>query len=452
MGQPISECELDEFTSHARSARITPDMNSKQPARPETSFLHALRALVAVVAAYALFSSLAAAARLEAIQWGLLMTRHAESALRINRNVHLAVFLACLIAHLVFRRRHSVSPNVSPLAPRILLAAMPLLFLISVDLWCSVYFEPFVDKQGLYLPHPTRDWTMRPNWKGWDHRAWTETNSDGLRGPEIEHPKPPDVKRLVFLGDSLAFGLGLEEPVTFVARMRKHLERQNTARFSVVNLSVNGYSPWHEYDLLLEVGLPLAPDVIIHVFCLNDVLERFQLERFGGYSRGFEPALPTPLEWSGLYRAVREWHAARLRPTQEELWRLRAFVLPSRLFEAPDAEDVQKAWQMTLSSMADIVAVAKERSIPFVLVCAPYLPQLLDKHDGAIRPQAILEDFARDAGVPFFDLDPPFRQRMMRDGLDPHSLFFDPLHFSEAGHAIAAEVLLRYLDENDLLN
>lgn len=231
--------------------------------------------------------------------------------------MHLAVFLLCLIAHFDIRGRK----NISPLAPRILLAAMPFLFLISVDLWCSVYFEPFVNKHGLYIPHPTRGWTMRPNFKGQDNRAWTKINSHGLRGPEIEDPKPPGQTRITFLGDSVTYGAGVVEADSFVARIRGRLETDHPKRFSVVNLSVQAYSPWQELDLLVEVGLPLEPDVIVHVFCLNDVLEKYQLERFGGYTRGFEPALPAPLEWSGLYRAVREWHAARLRPTEEILQR-----------------------------------------------------------------------------------------------------------------------------------
>lgn len=98
-------------------------------------------------------------------------------------------------------------------------------------------------------------------------------NSLGFRGPEISTTKSENTVRVVVLGDSVAFGWGVDE----ADGLRAQLERRLAAwygtrrRVEVVNLAVPGLHAGHEFERFRRHGLALAPDVVVIVFNVNDV-------------------------------------------------------------------------------------------------------------------------------------------------------------------------------------
>ena len=66
---------------------------------------------------------------------------------------------------------------------------------------------------------------------GWELR----TDRFGLRGPDVEHPKPADVRRLLFVGDSVTFGWGLLEKETLPAQVEAELNASGGERFEAIN-------------------------------------------------------------------------------------------------------------------------------------------------------------------------------------------------------------------------
>jgi hypothetical protein len=98
------------------------------------------------------------------------------------------------------------------------------------------------------------------------------TNSLGCRGPEVLRPKPAGVYRIVVLGDSVAFGWGVDDEHTFVRRLETewntaHPER----RLEVVNTALPMYDSNQELAALRELGLSLQPDLVLLVYVVNDV-------------------------------------------------------------------------------------------------------------------------------------------------------------------------------------
>lgn len=90
-------------------------------------------------------------------------------------------------------------------------------------------------------------------------------NSEGLRGGELPAPTPDDV---LVLGDSQAFGLGVEENETFAAVLAKKLGR------TVVDAGVPTYGPL-EYALQAERRLAARParTVVVLLAFQNDFFE-----------------------------------------------------------------------------------------------------------------------------------------------------------------------------------
>lgn len=98
------------------------------------------------------------------------------------------------------------------------------------------------------------------------------TNSRGCRGPEVAVPKPADVFRIVLLGDSVAFGWGVDDEVTFARRLETEWNAQTRGkRLEVVNTGHPMYDTNQEEATLREVGLALQPDLVLLVYVVNDI-------------------------------------------------------------------------------------------------------------------------------------------------------------------------------------
>ena len=92
-------------------------------------------------------------------------------------------------------------------------------------------------------------------------------NEDGFRDRLYARPKRPETSRILVLGDSIAFGFGVEEADTFP----KVMERSLGGDVEVLNLGVNGYNPYTEAALLSDVGVSYEPDLVLVQFCINDL-------------------------------------------------------------------------------------------------------------------------------------------------------------------------------------
>jgi lysophospholipase L1-like esterase len=84
-------------------------------------------------------------------------------------------------------------------------------------------------------------------------------NSYGLRGEEIEVPKPAGVRRIVTTGDSSVFGVGCTLPNVFSSV----LERELGDGVEVINAGVPGYSSAQSLRQLEPLWEPLAPDLVV---------------------------------------------------------------------------------------------------------------------------------------------------------------------------------------------
>src|SRR5262245_49257482 len=175
------------------------------------------------------------------------------------------------------------------IAPAILLAALGLLLPILI---LELGLRPFVEpKTTLYLPDPELLWRLRPGVDAeWGH-VRVEINAKGLRGPEVAWEKPDGVFRVLYLGDSVTFGYGIERVEdTYPYLVGAELERRLGRPVETVNSGVGGWSPWQQYEYLRREGLRYQPDLILVGFVLNDVTETLSLIPFGGQDYGWDLA------------------------------------------------------------------------------------------------------------------------------------------------------------------
>lgn len=99
------------------------------------------------------------------------------------------------------------------------------------------------------------------------------TNSLGYRGKEIAFDKKPGTKRILVLGDSFTFGVGIRDEETYPYQLEQVLKEKGYSNAEVVNAGyADAFSPDSYYLYLKERGIKLAPDIVlVGFFVYNDI-------------------------------------------------------------------------------------------------------------------------------------------------------------------------------------
>jgi len=315
------------------------------------------------------------------------------------------------------------------------------------------------------------------------------TNSLGLRDREYSVPKPPNVFRILMLGDSFTEGGGLPAEATVPKQLETLLNRNCGHAFEVVNAGVASYSPILEYLLLKTVGLALHPDLVVLEFDMTDLkddLIRTATAKFDSDGRPVavpsdprrEPALLMPpirkprwlrvldpLEaWLGRSKLYYDFRRSRggerllgsLKLTPERLEELGLignvqydYGAPTRDVEGPQERE---AWARSERYLVDIRDLARAHGIPFVLVVNPHAQQVsaLESPVGRFRegvgpgfypserPFRRLANFGRMEDIPVIN---PLLLLRARTAVEAPLFKHDDLHHTPAGARVVAEAV-----------
>jgi len=102
-------------------------------------------------------------------------------------------------------------------------------------------------------------------------------NALGFRDRERDVSKGAGMRRVLVLGDSVAWGWGVNDGERFSDR----LEQQLGPGVEVLNLAVPGYGSDQSLWNLEQRGWDFDPDLVLYCFVINDILES-ELDRYAG--------------------------------------------------------------------------------------------------------------------------------------------------------------------------
>lgn len=123
----------------------------------------------------------------------------------------------------------------------------------------------------LLRPDPDLGWTLVPG-AATTFGQSIRLNSLGLRSPEVG-PKQPNEFRVLSLGESTTFGIGVEAAETYSAQLQGLLAARVAPRpVTVVNAGISAYSSYQSLRYLELRGLALEPDLVLFYHEANDYM------------------------------------------------------------------------------------------------------------------------------------------------------------------------------------
>ena len=309
----------------------------------------------------------------------------------------------------------------------------------------------WVEPQTRHLKSPLLGWVLPPSSESFTIDAPVRVNALGLRDRELEVPKPPGTKRVLCLGDSFTFALGVRLEDLYVKQLERRLAGDpGDARIEVINAGVAGYNTRQELITLLTLGFSLEPDLVVVGFYWNDLVgnedplpDLEETPRIaGGEKLPSEEAraswIPAPIRDTLrksvlLYLSVTgaKGLAARLDPPTDP------YSIVQRALLSGDDATLEPYWKATETRLLEIAGAAKARGIPVILLVFPSENEV--RHD---FPRLVfgerLETIWAATGFPFLDLTAEYRASL-RAGQNPF-LPYD-LHPNAVGMRIASDAL-----------
>jgi lysophospholipase L1-like esterase len=266
-------------------------------------------------------------------------------------------------------------------------------------------------------------------------------NHEGYR--DADHDPASPRRRIVWLGDSVSFGLGITQERTFVGLLQRRLAERPDP-WEIVNLSIFAYDTRHELETLREDGLRHRPDLLVLQFYMNDfslsspkvdVPPPTVSDRLLGLKNRLvsSSVLYLRAQQAAIGLSYRLFHDLRRRRFPETLNADEPRLQRAYLAAHPDDATVP-----TFAALAAIGRIARERQIPLLVLISPDETQLYtDRFDAITRRVA---GFCHKEGIAAFDPLPA-----LRAAPDRVELFHDGVHYGEPGHALLARLLLAEL-------
>jgi hypothetical protein len=226
------------------------------------------------------------------------------------------------------------------------------------------------------------------------------TNALGFRGPEVARDKPAGTFRIIVLGDSVAFGWGVDDEATFVRRFEVEANAAGRPpKVEVVNTALPMYDSVQQLAVLREVGLALQPDLVVLVYVVNDVeptRDAVEQHFTGAPPHPEEDPPPDKGFWTRLSGAIDGILPAtadllRLQIDPADVWRPQIDAQggeywPERIGRGP------RGWRRSQDALRAMRDLCAQAAVPFVVL------------DQTLPPVRSLPPFCKAEGIPYAEL------------------------------------------------
>jgi len=297
------------------------------------------------------------------------------------------------------------------------------------------------------------DFQMVPNFIGrmvGEYNAEVHINSDGLR--DYEHNINSNNFRILALGDSLAFGFGVDINDTFLSVIERQLS------IETIKAGVPAYGTDNELSYFITNGMKYHPNVVAVFYYLNDNDDNEgNTDRKVAYGDLIQKyRYETLSDWK-LYAYTRLYRTGVARLTRKASSNIMAFfgrnsettLIEDRLFLKNQTKE-SKDWAKTASLFREFKKYTGN-SAKLIIIYVPDKKQIYHRQFSGYfspdmdvdKPNNVLRDIASSLNVTYIDVT-----KDMRD-LNESNLYFkyDP-HLTEKGHLLFGSLVAKELSRN----
>lgn len=277
--------------------------------------------------------------------------------------------------------------------------------------------DAIVDRRNAALPHTAT------------------IDSLGFRGAEIARAKRPREFRVVFLGDSFAYGDFVNDDDTWPAQLERELRRR-CGDVSVVNAGLPGASISEERPIFTRT-LAMRPDLAVLAFTENDVTDLNGEVLWQSLARNRQVKSSFPMRY--VYPVVRKsalWNALL---AAQGKWRGRQNAAAAAPVDAPEAAAQRQTalrarWTEEFTGLRDD---ARRAGVPLVFTSFP--SHLTVQRSAPEEQIQWVHRVVREAGVP----DVPTLNALRATNLGERELYLLPHdgHPSARGYLVVTKVL-----------
>jgi len=328
----------------------------------------------------------------------------------------------------------------------------------------------------VYLPGQHARYSSRE----FDHVV--SINAHGWHDIDHTWEKPAGVFRILLLGDSYVEALQVPVEQIFYRRLERRLNEtpaSDTRRFETIGLARSGWGTAQQLVALETIGLRYRPDLVILCFLPdNDFSDSLRaLARYpympyvelgdDGSLRSI-PATPARFRDDWKYHLYKHSQLACFLVQNFEAFKHtrqppREVPLRYQIFMEDKPAPWDTAIETTLACMRRMNDLCRQRGIDFVCISltsavslgqidlqaqAARYPAMRDHRFDPQWPYRLLADRLQGS-IRYTSMLPAFQRHMAETGRPLH--FARDGHWTEPGHALAADFLYDYLTTNDLL-
>ena len=278
----------------------------------------------------------------------------------------------------------------------------------------------------------------RPGLQGNYFGVPVSINRFGMRDDDLPTQKAANEFRILLLGDSVPFGIGVEKDQILSRQLQDMINNGNKSEinFSVLNMGVPSYNTEQELIQLKNTGLNFNPDLVLLLFSQNDIESKMWV--FEKRSGKLADILQHSYAGSLIFLIYKELQGT-----------LSGFIRPASA--SAHSEELQQAfagypvdnerWKSTRNAMLEISVLLKERDIPFIL--------LLNSGNPALNN--LWEREARREGFLVSNLKPWNDPRWKNDNIRKYANSFADGHPNKEGNKILATMIYELLVNTGLL-
>jgi hypothetical protein len=271
-------------------------------------------------------------------------------------------------------------------------------------------------------------------------------NEGGFRSGIHPLQASEDTFRIVGIGDSVMFGMGVSDGEQYLAVLENQLNQTLPGRrWEVINTAVPGYNTVMEVETLREKGLKYQPDIVIIGFVSNDLW-------LPNFIRRQESPFTIQKSFLIEFLSDRLDHSQYAKEPDLAIQKLREIGLVraprSDTSKVPPQYKDMVGWDSYVRAMNELKHLKEDNGFDVI--------SIFSEPDDSVRKRQVLE-LSEELGFHIVDVSSTLNRYMQQNGIkkyrgSPLTVSKTDSHPSAIAHKIISEELFNYLVREHLID